>query len=90
MSRNITQIFKALSDDTRIDIVKNLLTCEEISCQEIQQRFTLSQPTLSFHFNKLINAEILFVRKVGTSHIYSVNSVHLLELGIDIQKLVNN
>jgi len=90
MARNITKLFKALSDTTRIDIVRNLLTSKEVYCHEIQQKFTLSQPTLSFHLNKLISAEILSVRKEGTSHIYSINQDFLNELGIDIQKLVNN
>lgn len=88
MSSAGLKIFKALSDSTRINIVKKLLTKKELSCQELMSHFPLSQPTLSHHFNKLIDAEILTVRKDGANHYYAVNQDYLDKLGIDIQKIV--
>lgn len=90
MSRIIVKLFQALSDQTRIDIVKRLLkNGKELSCQELLDKFSLSQPALSHHFNKLIDANILKVRKVGASHFYSINSLYLKNLGIDLPKVVN-
>lgn len=89
MSRQIVGVFKALSDETRIDIIRHLLIKKEIACKELVNNFSLSQPTLSHHFNKLIDANILNERKEGVSHFYSINYQYLKDLGIDIQKIVN-
>ena len=89
MSKQIVKLFKALSDETRVDIVRHLLgNGKELSCQELLYKFPLSQPTLSHRFNKLIDANILKVRKEGTSHFYSIDSDYLENLGIDIHKLL--
>ena len=88
MSKQAVKLFKALSDETRIDILRRLLGKKEIACKELVSNFSLSQPTLSHHFNKLIDANILKERKEGVSHIYSINYQYLKELGIDIQKIV--
>ena len=89
MSKQIVGVFKALSDKTRIDILRHLLGKKEIACKELLSNFSLSQPTLSHHFNKLIGANILNERKEGVNHIYSINHDYLKKLGIDIQKIVN-
>ena len=90
MNKQAVKLFKALSDETRVDIIKHLLdNGKELSCQELLDKFPLSQPTLSHHFNKLIDANILNERKEGVSHIYSINYQFLRELGIDIQKIAN-
>ena len=89
MSNQIIKLFKALSDETRVDIIRHLLNNgKELSCRELLDKFSLSQPTLSHHFNKLIDANVLNERKEGVSHIYSINYQYLKELGIDIQKIV--
>ena len=88
MSRQVVGVFKALSDETRTEIIRHLLGKKELSCQELLNNFSLSQPTLSHHFNKLIDANVLNERKEGVNHIYSINYQYLKELGIDIQKIV--
>ena len=88
MGKQIIGVFKALSDETRIDILRHLLGKKELSCQELLNNFPLSHPALPHHFNKLIDANILNERKEGVSHIYSINYQYLKELGIDIQKTV--
>lgn len=88
MSKQVVKIFKALSDQTRVDIVRKLLLQKETSCQEMSKKLPLSQPTLSHHFNKLIDAQILQVRKNGVSHFYSIDKNYLKKLGINIKKLV--
>ena len=91
MNRQIIKLFKALSDETRIDIMRQILNNgKELSCQELLNKFPLSQPTLSHHFNKLIDANILKVRKEGASHFYSLDNQYLEKLGIDLYKLVKS
>lgn len=89
MSKRVAALFKALSDETRIDIIRRLVANRnELSCKELLEKIPLAQPTLSHHFNKLIAANILTVRKVGVSHYYRVNRRQLMDLGLNIQKLV--
>lgn len=90
MKSQISQIFKALSDTTRIKIVKYLLSKNEISCAQLSRKFSLSQPTLSHHFSKLENAEIIRVRKAGTSHFYSIDKRKLKSMGFNIEKILTN
>ena len=88
MSEIIVKIFKSLSDPTRYGIIKFLLAKKEYSCRELSKKFSLSQPALSHHFNKLIDAKIIGVRKNGTENYYSINKDYLKNIGIDINKIV--
>lgn len=83
------KIFKALSDMTRIEIVRFLSAKNEISCQELQKHFALSQPTMSHHFNKLVDARILSQRKKGVLWFYRINKTHLKKAGINVKKLLS-
>lgn len=88
MNKVILKIFKALSDETRVAIVKQLIPVEEMSCQDLMKKFTLSQPTLSHHFNKLVDAGILDSEKNGVLWIYRLRKGPLKKMGIDITKMI--
>jgi DNA-binding transcriptional ArsR family regulator len=89
-TKQLTKIFKALSDDTRIDILRHVIKEEEIACQELMKRFPLSQPTMSHHFNKMVNAGILNNRRDGVLWFYTLNTELLSKVGIDIVKIVSS
>jgi ArsR family transcriptional regulator len=89
MVKHNTKLFKALSNQTRIDIVCSLATRKESSCQELMKKFSLSQPTLSHHFNKLIDAKIIQSRRDGVLWYYKLNKSYLKEIGIDINKFAD-
>lgn len=88
MSLQTVKILKALADETRVEIVRQLLPVKQMSCQDLMKRFSLSQPTLSHHFNKLVSAGILESEKDGVLWIYKLRKDHLKDLGIDVKKLV--
>lgn len=88
-TKHLTKIFKALSDDTRIDILRHVVKEEEIACQELMKRFPLSQPTMSHHFNKLVDAGILNNRRDGVLWFYTLNTELLSKVGLDIIKIVS-
>lgn len=88
MSELIVKIFKSLSDPTRYGMIKFLLQKKELSCQELSKKFPLSQPALSHHFNKLIEAKIINMRKDGTANFYSINKEYLNNIGINIKKII--
>lgn len=87
-SQQITKVFKALADTTRIEILKHVMAEKEIACQELMKRFPLSQPTMSHHFNKLVDAGVLNNRKEGVLWFYTLNHKYLKTLGIDIKKII--
>ena len=80
-------ILKALADDTRIAIIRELIGGKELRVQELTKNFTLSQPTLSHHFAILVETHILNSKKEGAYYVYSLNNEYLTRIGIDIQRL---
>lgn len=88
MSESIIKIFKSLSYPTRYGIIKFLLKKKEWSCRELSKKFSLSQPALSHHFSKLIEAKIISARKNGTKNYYSINKRYLHKMGINITKII--
>ena len=82
------KILKALADETRVEIVGHLIRVKEMTCQDLMRKFTLSQPTLSHHFNKLVDAGVLDSEKDGVLWIYRLRKAYLKKMGIDIKKLV--
>jgi ArsR family transcriptional regulator len=80
-----SEVFKTLSDKTRLSIVVKLFKKGEMSCKEVSVFFKdLSQPTISHHFKVLENAKLINVRKEGTEHFYSLNQIQLKKNGIDL------
>lgn len=90
MSKQTLKVFKALSDKTRLKIVEDFLKGHYCMCDEMKSDLSKSQPTLSHHIGKLVNADVLIESKRGTNCYYKVNSTYLKTLGIDIKKLVSN
>jgi ArsR family transcriptional regulator len=88
MKINVTEIFKALSDETRLSIVLYLAKKKMASCKDISEKFaSLSQPTMSHHFKVLAEAGVLIVEKNSTERIYSLDMKNLKGAGLDVNKL---
>lgn len=87
MKKETIKIFKSLADATRLEVIKVMASYNEVTCQELQKHFKLSQPTLSHHFNKLIEVNILLYRKEGKMNYYKLNKKLLFDYGININKL---
>ena len=69
---NITQIFKALSDETRLQIL-SLMKVGEICVCDIVATLNMTQPNISFHLNMLKEAGLIKDRKDGRWVHYSLN-----------------
>ena len=89
MNNDTVKLFKALADETRIAMLRRLIDVDEMACQELMKEFSLTQPTLSHHFNKLVDAGIITNRKEGVLWFYSINKKFLRKHGIDIKKLIS-
>ncbi len=69
----LTAIFKALSDSTRLEIVSMLGEREELCACRILERFEITQPTLSHHMRCLCSCGLVSARKEGKWSYYSLN-----------------
>ncbi len=81
-----SDIFKALSDPTRIQILELLIQGEACSC-DLVQRVTISQPTLSYHLSVLTRAGLITCEPVGTKHHYHVNKDVLKKTTVFLEQL---
>ena len=64
-------VFKALSDENRIRILKMLHSGEKCACKLLEE-LNISQPTLSHHMKILCDAGIIAGRKEGKWTHYSL------------------
>ena len=67
------QLFRALANDDRIEILKLLKKNKEMAAHEVEKHFYLEQSTTSHHLNTLRRAEIAKVRREGRNIYYSLN-----------------
>lgn len=65
----MSQIFRALSDPTRRQVLQ-LLRKGPLSAGELSEQFDVSKPTMSAHFAVLREADLVHAEKVGKSVIY--------------------
>lgn len=65
-------VFDALGHPTRRRILE-LLRDGDMTAGELAEHFDVSKPTLSGHFAKLRDADLILAEREGTSIIYSLN-----------------
>lgn len=66
-------VFKALSDDTRRQILK-LLANGDMTAKEISENFNISKPAISKHLDVLKSAKLVVSERTGMSVTYSLNA----------------
>ena len=75
------RLFKALADPHRVLIVNLLANSKEPVCVcDLTARLDLSQPTVSFHLKKLVNAGLLDREQRGVWAYYSLKREALRSL----------
>lgn len=89
MNSTNVNVFKALADPTRLDIVRSLVKRphDTASCSEVSNCSTLSQPAMSHHFKKLVDAGVILESKKGTEKIYELNIELFNKIGLDPVKI---
>lgn len=82
----MNDVFKALADPTRREILRTLRSGEH-SAGDLADQFNLAKSTLSGHFAVLKTAKLVITEKRGTTVMYKLNSsvfeeamTHLLEI----------
>ncbi len=71
-SNNYVDIFKALGDETRVNVIKILSEQNKCACQ-ILEAFNISQSTLSHHMKILTDSGLVIAKKEGKWVYYKIN-----------------
>lgn len=72
----MSNVFKALADPTRREILK-MLDSGDKTAGEIADAFTMSKPSISKHLDILREAELVSSEKKGQFVVYSINTTVL-------------
>lgn len=73
-------MFSALADPTRRDIIELLATSGRLSATEISDKFRVSPPAISQHLKVLREAKIVDVEKRAQQRIYTINTKVIREV----------
>ena len=80
MVQELCQVFKLLSDKTRLRIVMYLAQEGELNVTELCERLGQSQPAVSHHLALMRVAGLIDPRRDGKHNFYSVREEHFHEL----------
>jgi DNA-binding transcriptional ArsR family regulator len=73
------EVFKALSDPTRREVLR-LLARGERTAGELAEQFDMTRPSMSHHFSVLKEAELIRSRREGQQIYYSLNTTVLQDV----------
>ncbi|BCJ86336.1 ArsR/SmtB family transcription factor [Effusibacillus dendaii] len=82
----LADVFKALGDPTRLQIV-SLLNSRDCCVCELVPLFNISQPAVSKHMNRLKTAGLVHETRKGQWVFYSLNRETLSKLGVALDNL---
>lgn len=83
MSQEVIQLFKCLSDKSRLAIITNLMK-EPMYVELLSKRLNLAPSTISFHLKKLEKANIVKSKKDQYYVVYSLNKTLLTKNVLEI------
>jgi DNA-binding transcriptional ArsR family regulator len=66
----ITQVFKALSEPVRWEIVEMMRATDELACTTLESVLGVTKSTISYHIKILYFADLIEVRKEGRYYFY--------------------
>ena len=78
-TKRIAEIFKALGDENRVEILIMLSKGEKCACKLLEE-LEVSQPTLSHHMKILCDAKLVNARKEGRWMHYSLSQEGINEI----------
>lgn len=87
--KSIIEIFKALSEPTRFEIVFLLREGETCAC-DLLDSLRISQPTLSHHMKILTNSGVVICRREKTWSFYKLNDRKINEIRTILSELSNS
>ena len=74
-NKELVKIFKAMGNERRFLIMKNLVQRKELTVSQIAEHIKLSFKSASRHLMVLANADLVQVRQVNLNRFYSINNI---------------
>jgi len=71
-AEEIAELFRALGDPTRIEILRHLSLADEVACTTLDDILPISKSTISYHIKALKTVGLLTVRKDGRWYHYTL------------------
>ena len=78
------KVAKALADPTRHRILLEIRAKGQLTCSQVCECFSQSQPTISHHIKTLEAAGVINIRREGQYHILTANEVVLAAFAGDL------
>jgi len=88
--KKLIRVLKALSDPNRFRMVQEVAAAGELSCGQVVERFSLSQPTVSHHMKILTEADVFSCRREGQHAFISVNHGLVAEIAALIPRRLSS
>src|SRR5881409_2003592 len=82
--RDLAQVFKLMSDETRLRILLYLAQNQELHVTDLCNRLGQSQPAVSHHLALLRVSGLIESRREGKHNFYSVRTDHFGELLVSL------
>jgi len=82
--RDLAQVFKLLSDETRLRIILYLAQNRELHVTDLCNRLGQSQPAVSHHLALLRVSGLIEARREGKHNFYNVRAEHFSDLLVDL------
>ena len=81
MAGKLNNVFKAIADPTRREILHLLRAAnEEMNAGDLASHFDMTKPTMSHHFAVLKEAELITSRRQGQTIWYALNTTVLQDV----------
>lgn len=81
-------IFSALADHTRRNIIEMLAANGQLSASQIFDKFPVSHPAISQHLKVLRDTELVKMEKRAQQHIYEINPEKVQEIAGWVKKMM--
>ena len=66
----MSDVFRALSDPMRLDVMFRILRTDEVACTELEAVLPVTKSTISYHMKILQQAGLIKIRKSGRYYFY--------------------
>jgi len=76
----VVEVFKALSEPIRLDIMARIVTVDELPCTTLEKELPISKSTISYHMKILYRARLIDIRKDGRYYHYRARTTEIEQL----------
>ena len=76
----LVEVFKALSEPIRLDIMARIASVHELPCTTLEKELPISKSTISYHMKILYRARLIDIRKDGRYYHYRARTTEIEQL----------